>query len=160
MQLIDGTIAVFGEADEKTMKQIRTCAKTADKVALMPDNHLGYGVPIGGVVAYRNAISPTGVGYDIGCGNKAVRLDMTGADLRLNIDRIMDEISATELLRGFSKRQARKTAWTLSLAFWTSTVIWVRSIYWPCISLALMPMRAVTGFAIALQRSSGQKLWR
>jgi tRNA-splicing ligase RtcB len=49
-------------------------------------------VPIGGVVAYRNAISPTGVGYDIGCGNKAVRLDMTGADLRLNIGRIMDEI--------------------------------------------------------------------
>jgi tRNA-splicing ligase RtcB len=51
MQLIDGTIPVFGEADEKTLKQIRTCAKTADKVALMPDNHLGYGVPIGGVVA-------------------------------------------------------------------------------------------------------------
>jgi len=42
MQLIDGTIPVFGEADEKTLKQIRTCAKTADRVALMPDNHLGY----------------------------------------------------------------------------------------------------------------------
>ncbi len=50
MHLIDGTIPVFGEADEKTLKQIRTCAKTADKVALMPDNHLGYGVPIGGIV--------------------------------------------------------------------------------------------------------------
>lgn len=36
----------------------------------MPDNHLGYGVPIGGVVAYRDAISPTGVGFDIGCGNR------------------------------------------------------------------------------------------
>ena len=35
MQLIDGTIPVFGEADEKTLKQIRTCAKTADKVASM-----------------------------------------------------------------------------------------------------------------------------
>ena len=54
MQLIDGTIPVFGEADEMTLKQIRTCAKTADKVALMPDNHLGYGVPIGGIVAYCN----------------------------------------------------------------------------------------------------------
>ena len=40
MQLIDGTIAVFGVADERTLKQIRTCARTADKVALMPDNHL------------------------------------------------------------------------------------------------------------------------
>ena len=95
MQLIDGIIPVFGEADEKTLNQMRTCAKTADKVALMPDNHLGYGVPIGGVVAYRNAISPTGVGYDIGCGNKAVRLDMTGADLRPNIGRIMDEVFNT-----------------------------------------------------------------
>lgn len=58
---------------------------------MIPDNDLGCGVPIGGVVAYRNAILPTGVGYDIGCGNKAVRLDMTGADLRLNIGRIMDK---------------------------------------------------------------------
>jgi tRNA-splicing ligase RtcB (3'-phosphate/5'-hydroxy nucleic acid ligase) len=95
MQLIDGTIPVFGEADEKTLKQIRTCAKTADKVALMPDNHLGYGVPIGGVVAYRNAISPTGVGFDIGCGNKAVRLAMTGAELHPKIGRIMDEVAKT-----------------------------------------------------------------
>ena len=95
MQLIDGNIPVFGEADEKTLKQIRTCAKTADKVALMPDNHLGYGVPIGGVVAYRNAISPTGVGYDIGCGNKAVRLDMKARDLRPNIGQFMDEIWST-----------------------------------------------------------------
>jgi len=54
MQLIDGNIPVFGEADEKTLKQIRTCAKTADKVALMPDNHLGYGVPIDGVDHYKD----------------------------------------------------------------------------------------------------------
>jgi len=45
MQLIDGNIPVFGEVDEKTLKQIRTCARTADKVALMPDSHFGYGVP-------------------------------------------------------------------------------------------------------------------
>lgn len=64
MRLIDN-IPVFGEADDKTLNQMRTCAKTAYKVALMPDNHLGYGVPIGGVVAYKGAISPTGVGYDI-----------------------------------------------------------------------------------------------
>jgi hypothetical protein len=31
MQMIDGTIPVFGEADEKTLNQMRTCAKTADK---------------------------------------------------------------------------------------------------------------------------------
>ena len=70
MEIVDNKIPVFGQADDRTLNQIRVCARTADKVALMPDNHVGYGVPIGGVVAYKNAISPTGVGYDIGCGNK------------------------------------------------------------------------------------------
>jgi tRNA-splicing ligase RtcB len=82
MEIFDNGIPVFGEADDRTLNQIRVCARTADKVALMPDNHLGYGVPIGGVVAYRDAISPTGVGFDIGCGNKAVRVDMPGSELR------------------------------------------------------------------------------
>jgi RNA-splicing ligase RtcB len=75
MEIFDNQIPVFGQADERTLNQIRVCARTADKVVLMSDNHVGYGVPIGGVVAYRDAISPTGVGYDIGCGNKAVRVD-------------------------------------------------------------------------------------
>ena len=92
MEIFDDNIPVFGQADERTLNQIRVCARTADKVALMPDNHVGYGVPIGGVVAYKNAISPTGVGYDIGCGNKAVRLDMPGVELRANIGRIMDDV--------------------------------------------------------------------
>ena len=92
MEIFDNQIPVFGSADDRTLNQIRVCARTADRVALMPDNHLGYGVPIGGVVAYKDAISPTGVGYDIGCGNKAVRLDMPGSELRANIARIMDDV--------------------------------------------------------------------
>ena len=65
MQLIDG-IPVWGTAvDEGALSQIRTCAKTADHVALMADHHKGYAVPIGGVVAYEKSISPSGVGYDI-----------------------------------------------------------------------------------------------
>lgn len=92
MQLIDGFIPIFGHADENTLGQIRRCAKTAYKVALMSDNHLGYSVPIGGVVAYKDAISPSGVGYDIACGNKAVLTDMSGRDLRSGIKSIMDDI--------------------------------------------------------------------
>jgi len=95
MELFDEKIPVFGETDERTLNQIRVCARSADKVALMPDNHLGYGVPIGGVVAYEDAISPTGVGYDIGCGNKAVRVDMNGAELRARISTIMDDVWST-----------------------------------------------------------------
>jgi hypothetical protein len=54
-----GSIPVWGEHEEKTLAQIRTCATTADRAALMADRHLGYAVPIGGVVAYKDAISPS-----------------------------------------------------------------------------------------------------
>ena len=39
------------------------------------DGHLGYAQPVGGVIAYEKQISISGVGFDIGCGNMAVRLD-------------------------------------------------------------------------------------
>ncbi len=92
MQIIDG-IPVLGTAvDEGAMSQIRTCAKTADHVALMGDHHKGYAVPIGGVVAYKDSISPSGVGFDIGCGNKAVRLDTDPAYVRANIKEIMNDV--------------------------------------------------------------------
>lgn len=91
MELIDN-IPVWGSPDEGAMSQIRTCALTADRVALMADHHKGYAVPIGGVVAYKNAISPSGVGFDIACGNKAVRVDMPADELRQNISRLMDEV--------------------------------------------------------------------
>ena len=94
MKFIDN-IPVWGPPDEGALSQIRTCAKTADKVALMGDHHKGYAVPIGGVVAYKNAISPSGVGFDIACGNKAVRLEMQAAELRRDIVRIMDEVWKT-----------------------------------------------------------------
>jgi tRNA-splicing ligase RtcB len=90
-----GNIPVWGEHEEKTIGQIQTCAATADRAALMADGHLGYAVPIGGVVAYKDAISPSGVGFDIACGNKAVRLDMPGDDLRAKIRTIMDDVWAT-----------------------------------------------------------------
>jgi tRNA-splicing ligase RtcB len=73
------------------MSQIRTCAKTADHVAMMADHHKGYAVPIGGVVAYADAISPSGVGFDIACGNKAILTDADAAEVKANIGKIMDE---------------------------------------------------------------------
>jgi tRNA-splicing ligase RtcB (3'-phosphate/5'-hydroxy nucleic acid ligase) len=91
MQFING-IPVWGTPDDDAVSQIKTCARTADRVALMADHHKGYAVPIGGVVAYRDAISPSGVGYDIACGNKAVRVNMPGEELRANIARIMDNV--------------------------------------------------------------------
>ena len=92
MHLVDG-IPVWGDPIEaNSLKQIQRCARTADRAALMADHHKGYAVPIGGVVAYADNISPSGVGYDIACGNKAVLTDAKGADVRKNISRIMDDV--------------------------------------------------------------------
>jgi len=91
MQFIEG-IPVWGNPEQGAVSQIKTCARTADKVALMADHHKGYAVPIGGVVAYKDAISPSGVGYDIACGNKAVLVNLPGKELRANIQRIMDDV--------------------------------------------------------------------
>src|SRR6201993_3641212 len=94
MQFIDG-IPVWGAPDESAVSQIKTCARTADRVALMADHHKGYAVPIGGVLAYEDAISPAGVGYDIACGNKAVLTDMPGSEARARAGKLMDEIVST-----------------------------------------------------------------
>ena len=48
----------------------------AHHVALMPDCHQGYGMPIGGVIATRDAVIPAAVGVDIGCGMIAVETDV------------------------------------------------------------------------------------
>ena len=66
-------IPIWGDpVDPGALRQITNCAKTAAHVALMADHHLGYAVPIGGVVACTDSASPSGVGNDIACGNKAV----------------------------------------------------------------------------------------
>ena len=96
MRLIDN-IVVFGEHDEATLAQIKRVASD-ERVAgavLCADGHRGYAQPIGGVVAYRNAVSPSGVGYDISCGNKAARTNIRADDLRPNIKQIMDQIAQT-----------------------------------------------------------------
>jgi len=49
-------------------------------VALMPDAHVGYGMPIGGVLATKQVIIPNAVGVDIGCGMCAVRTDWIDPD--------------------------------------------------------------------------------
>src|ERR1700749_542237 len=94
MQYIDN-IPVWGTLEENTLEQAKLCARSADYMALMADGHLGYGVPIGGGIASETRISPTAVGFDIACGNKAGRLGIPAAGVGGNIQRIMDDIWAT-----------------------------------------------------------------
>lgn len=61
----------------------------------MPDGHWGYGFPIGGVAAFdvqHGIISPGGVGYDINCGMRLIRTDLTLADVRPRLDALMTEL--------------------------------------------------------------------
>ncbi|TKB94410.1 MAG: RtcB family protein [Nitrospira sp.] len=61
----------------------------------MPDGHWGYGFPIGGVAAFDvqdGIISPGGVGYDINCGMRLIRTDLTLADVQPHLERLMTEL--------------------------------------------------------------------
>lgn len=62
-------------------------------IAIMPDSHTGYGMPIGGVMAAKNAIIPNAVGVDIGCGMCAVKTSLRGLErerLQAIVNRIQE----------------------------------------------------------------------
>ncbi|MCX7878118.1 MAG: RtcB family protein [Ignavibacteria bacterium] len=84
-------VIVYGEADKKAVEQIYRCSVNADYAVLCADHHVGYSMPIGGAVAYKNYISPSGVGFDIACGNKAVKTNLIAKDV--DIAKVMDEIT-------------------------------------------------------------------
>ncbi|HEX6701241.1 MAG TPA: RtcB family protein, partial [Gaiellaceae bacterium] len=90
-------IRTFGPVDERSLDQLKRCmaAGDADYGVLCADHHPGYSQPIGGGIAYEGFVSPSGVGYDIGCGNKAVRTELTRADLDAlgGVEAVMGEIT-------------------------------------------------------------------
>jgi tRNA-splicing ligase RtcB len=90
-------IIQFGTHEEATVAQIERSAahEAVAGATLCADGHKGYAVPIGGVLAYEGHISPSGVGFDIACGNKAVLTDALAADVRANIKTIMDDVWKT-----------------------------------------------------------------
>jgi tRNA-splicing ligase RtcB len=76
-------LTVLGTHDERTLAQMRNCLKDERATAgvLCADGHLGYAQPVGGVIAYRDAVSVSGVGFDIACGNYAVKTNIKAADV-------------------------------------------------------------------------------
>lgn len=62
--------------------------------ALMPDAHVGYGLPIGGVLAADNAVIPYAVGVDIACRMKMTVLDLPLRELERHVDRLTRAIEA------------------------------------------------------------------
>lgn len=88
-----GNITIFGKEliDENSVRQIRNCITSDNDIAVLnADAHYGYGHPIGGAVAYKDKISLSGVGFDIACGNYAVRTDVPAKEI--NVPKVMNEI--------------------------------------------------------------------
>ncbi|WP_282037452.1 RtcB family protein [Saccharicrinis aurantiacus] len=71
------------EIEENALIQAKNMANLPfvhKHVALMPDAHMGYGMPIGGVLATKSVIIPNAVGVDIGCGMCAMKTNIEDAD--------------------------------------------------------------------------------
>jgi tRNA-splicing ligase RtcB len=101
---------IFGTHDDNTIAQFNEVQKGAVRSALMADGHYGYIMPVGGVAAYRNQVSVHGVGFDIACGNKAIRLDASVADISHDqLTRIADQIQKT-ISFGVGRSNLAKTA--------------------------------------------------
>ncbi len=85
---------VFGQHEQSTLDQMNNCMKIGNTVGgvICADGHLGYAQPVGGVIAYDKQISISGVGFDIACGNMAVRLDTQYEDIKDRIGGIIREI--------------------------------------------------------------------
>lgn len=90
----DKQVTIFGDVQQNAVEQLENVMKDERAVAgaLLADHHLGYSMPIGGVVAYKDAISPSGVGFDIACGNKAVRTERFRDDLLQDVSSTMHAI--------------------------------------------------------------------
>ncbi|MBU1862543.1 MAG: RtcB family protein [Candidatus Omnitrophica bacterium] len=85
------------DVEGNAMRQIKNIANLPfafHHVAIMPDAHSGYGMPIGGVLATEGMIIPNAVGVDIGCGMCAVQTSLR--DIRIeNLKKIMGAIRST-----------------------------------------------------------------
>src|SRR5581483_5256980 len=90
--------AILTSMDAGVFEQLTNvaCLPGIRRYALcMPDGHWGYGFPIGGVAAFdprHGIISPGGVGYDINCGMRLIRTDLTLAEVRPRLELLLTEL--------------------------------------------------------------------
>lgn len=106
-----------GGLDEKVFQQIANAASFpgVTRVAITPDAHVGYGVPIGTAIETEGVLLPTAAGYDIGCGMVQLRTSLHAEDVadpkkrRRWIDEVMRRI-AVGVGAGPAAAQRRLTA--------------------------------------------------
>lgn len=93
-EYMNAPLKVFGDHDVATLTQMRNCMGIGNVIAgvICADGHLGYAQPVGGVIAYEGQVSISGVGFDIGCGNMAVRLDTPFASVQDKLGDIIKDV--------------------------------------------------------------------
>ena len=95
---IYGTPGILQTMDSGVFEQVTNvaCLPGIRRYALcMPDGHWGYGFPIGGVAAFdvrSGVISPGGVGYDVNCGMRLIRTDLTLTEVQPKLEQLMTEL--------------------------------------------------------------------
>lgn len=88
---------IYGEdiIDTRAIEQLERCVPNIGEIGVLTaDAHVGYSCPIGGVTAYKDKVSLSAVGFDIACGNYAVRTDMKldGSEVPMIMDQIFRDI--------------------------------------------------------------------
>jgi tRNA-splicing ligase RtcB len=98
---IYGTEKLIREMDDAVYDQVTNVATLPGVVRYslcMPDGHFGYGFPIGGVAAMDvekgGVISPGGIGFDINCGMRLIRTDLTFDEVRPHLRKLVDKLFA------------------------------------------------------------------
>src|SRR5215203_1851845 len=102
-------LQIFGQHDPATVSQMQNCMRVGSVAGgvLCADGHLGFAQPVGGVVAYENDISISGVGFDIACGNMAMRLDIPYSAVKDKAGQIPKDVSRT-ISFGIGRRNAER----------------------------------------------------
>ncbi|MCK9428759.1 MAG: RtcB family protein [Candidatus Omnitrophica bacterium] len=96
--------------EESAVDQARNLARLPfafKQICLMPDTHMGYGMPIGGVLATEDIIIPNAIGLDIGCGMCSIKTSLTEIDKEV-LRKIMGEIRK-RIPVGFSHQQQKQS---------------------------------------------------
>ena len=108
---------------DRTLKQAMNAASLPSIVKhmlVMPDGHEGYGFPVGGVAAFPaddGIISPGAVGYDINCGVRLIKTNLTADEIKPKLSRLMDVLMknvpsgvGSKINLGFTQKDLERVA--------------------------------------------------
>lgn len=116
------------DVEPAALSQLRNIASLpwTEGVRVMPDVHLGKGATVGSVIAMKDAVSPSAVGVDIGCGVAAVKTNLTLNDLPDDLSRLRSEVESAIPVGFHSHKEPIDLDYLLGVqgkAFW--------HIFWP-----------------------------